>query len=208
VWREVARVVAYRRQSEPEWFQVRDDLDRAVSVLEPIIKRPSAWEGDVVITGEDSGPGGKSFTCQIRVQRDLARTSARWATLLQELLHSFSAHRTPDASLDYPGYEEGVAEQLARLMRPRVLSILQENIPASIFVDRDRFHLYNEYTGALEGMRQILGDEEPLHFYLSLLEQPLEERWAYLRELALSHSVLDDASSNRRWLEWEKVLQR
>src|SRR5262249_13019193 len=89
-YRAIAREVAQRRTSEPEWFQVRDELDRITSILETETGCPSQWNRQIEITSYPAAPGAKSFHCLIRIRQDIASSESRWATLLQEVLHALS----------------------------------------------------------------------------------------------------------------------
>ena len=107
-----------------------------------------------------------------------------------------------------PGWEEGVVEQLQRLLRPALLFNIGIRIEEDLFLAEERNHPYNRYIEALENIRQLLdfGVEDPIGFYISLLDTPIKDRltWvmqqgkllheerqpAFLRTFALSNSTL------------------
>ena len=161
------------------------EISGIIAELERLTRLPSQWNNQVEITMPSNRAfGGKTFGCLIRIRGDIAASEARWPTMIHEALHCFSVGRSADASLRYPGYEEGAVEQLQILWRQEILDALDAQCAAAFLVDRDENSAYSAYTIALEAMRQALGIEEPSAFYLELLATPLEQRWALLHEKA------------------------
>ena len=83
--------------------------------------------------------------------------------MIHEALHCFSVGRSPDASLRYSGYEEGVVERLQMLLREEILDAPGVSLADTYFVDRDANGAYTDYVSALEAMRETL-QAEPLTF--------------------------------------------
>ena len=119
--------------------------------------------------------GAKLWGCDIVINRSLLGQDERWRTLIHELLHSYSVGYS---STDYwasRGWEEGVVEQLQRLLRPEVLRRLHLNIPTTVFEAVQEHPLYNEYVAALEALRVAVG-QEPVAFCLAFLAMPIRDR--------------------------------
>lgn len=186
---------------------IEADLRRIVAELEQLTGLLSLWNQRVEVVLETSAAfGGKTFSCLIRIRADIAASDLRWPTLLHEAFHCFSVERSPDASLNFTGYEEGVVEQLQRLYRQELLDTLGVNIQPDAFVDRDANNAYTHYIDSLEGIRRAIG-EEAKPFYLRLLGTPLEQRWALLRTLGQEIPEWSNAAFRRRWKRWESILQ-
>ena len=73
--------------------------------------------------------GKKRFSCDIQIQEALAKTEARWTTLIHESLHTFSSGYLREDYQAYRGWEEGVVEQLQRLLRFEVFHRLEWQSP-------------------------------------------------------------------------------
>ena len=187
--------------------RIREEMRGVIAELERLTHLPSQWNNQIEITPTSNRAfGGKTFGCLIRIRADIATTEARWLTMIHEALHCFSTERSADASLRYPGYEEGVVESLQIVLRQEILDALTTPIPAPFCVDRDIKSAYTDYRNALEAMREALGLQEPRIFYLELLAAPLEQRWALLHERA-SHSVRwQEPDFRRNWRKWERIL--
>jgi hypothetical protein len=106
----------------------------------------------------------------------------RWRTILHEALHTFTPPLTRAEYRKAVGWEEGIIEQLQRLLRQRVLAIIGITIPEESFAPIERDHHYNGYIQALERVRAALG-QEPEPFY-RLLRTPLPQRYDLLAEAA------------------------
>jgi hypothetical protein len=127
------------------------ELRRIEPVLTEIIGRPSRWS-------------------RLLIGRDL-----RWRTLIHELLHSYSAgYNSPDYDA-YRGWEEGVVEQLQRLLRQAALTRIGVAVTDAVFEDEEASHRYNPFIAALEALRAILGTQAET-FYLDLLAAPIRDR--------------------------------
>lgn len=181
-------------------------VGRIVKEVEGLTGLRSGWNHKVeLIPSSNVAFGGKTFGCLIRLRADLAGTEHGWLTLIHEVLHSFSVGRSPDGSLNYAGYEEGVVESLQRLFRQEVLASLGIVVSPRSFVDRDLNSAYTDYVNALETMRLTLG-REPKGFYTSLLGTPLEQRASLLREQAEQYSLWSEPGFRRGWRKLERVL--
>ncbi len=155
------------------------ELRRIEPVLTEILGRPSRWSGRVELTSDPTVRGAKPYRCDIVINEDLAGQDARWRTLIHELLHSYSAgYNSPDYN-DLPGWEEGVVEQLQRLLRRDVLSRLEVALDEAVFEPNDRRHDYNRFIAALEALRLSL-KEDAGSFYRDLLATPMRDRQAFV----------------------------
>ena len=183
------RVIISRRQNEvlrettsaeKEAFRLRSVSE--VSAIEPIISRitrlPSRWKGEIEI--HDGGDKGtKPFRCNMQLSTSIVGSDARWRTLIHEDLHAHSAGLSNESFVSNRGFEEGVVEQLQRLLRDQIIAELPEYLRAGYDKEEydllDRGHTYNIYIAAYERVRKAMGDE-PEDFYLDLLRQPVEKR--------------------------------
>ena len=95
--------------------------------------------------------------------------------MIHEALHLFSLAYTKQEYMLARGWEEGVVEQLQRLLRQEVFAALKIVVSEEIFTERDVAHEYNRYIRALEGLRELL-ELDAREFYLWLLATPLSER--------------------------------
>ncbi len=119
--------------------------------------------------------GAKPFRCDIVVNAELAERDERWRTLIHEMLHTFSAGYLPLDYISYRGWEEGVVENLQRVLRPTILIELEVAVSGSIFDGAEINHEYAEYVQALDNIRRVIG-KEPKAFYADLLAVPLRDR--------------------------------
>lgn len=188
--------------------RLETSLHAIIAELERTTGLSSQWNGQIeVVSATDRAFGGKTFTCLIRIRSGVAANDLCWPTLLHEVFHCFSVGRNADATLNYPGYEEGVVEQCQRLFRAELLTLLGVEIASASLVDRDANSAYTEYVIALEAMRFALGEAESKTFYLDLLGMPLEQREAFLREQAQQSHHWHKADFRRQWRRWERVLR-
>ena len=67
----------------------------------------------------------------------LAGQDERWMTLLHEVLHSVSVGFARDDYGQGPGWEEGVVEQMQRLLRPQALARLSASVPQAVLAEAD-----------------------------------------------------------------------
>lgn len=137
------------------------------------------WNGVVDLVPDAHFKGKKPFSCAILLAADLASQNVRWRTLIHECLHAFSAGYNPLDFENYPGWEEGVVEQLQRLLRPTLLLEMGLDIDSSVFEEVERTHLYNRYILALESVRLVL-ERDTMDFYLGLLRTPMRDRYSTL----------------------------
>ena len=119
--------------------------------------------------------GKKRPTCDIQLASGLVAQDTRWTTLIHESLHAVSAGYNLTAYQSAPGWEEGVVEQLQRLLRGDILAHIRIAIPSTVLADLDAQHRYNVYIRALEAVRVSRGLPER-QFYLALLATPLADR--------------------------------
>jgi hypothetical protein len=146
----------------------------------------SNWNGLVELVPNANFRGKKPFTCEILIDEALVNEEVRWRTLIHEALHAFSTGYTQIDFMANRGWEEGVVEQLQRIIRASVLSHLGVSVDHALFIAIEEEHAFNIYIDALESIRGVLEIEaEP--FYLSLLKTPIKNRYSSL--IALSRSM-------------------
>ena len=112
------------------------------------------------------------------------REETRWRTLIHEMLHAHSAGYNRVSFESLPGWEEGVVEQLQRLLRPALLSQMGVLAHDALFLDEEQTHPYNRYIAALENMRQFPGfmGKDPTDFYITLLNVPIKDRLVWMMQ--------------------------
>ena len=158
-----------------ESSDIQAKLGQVQQVLLKLLGRPSRWSGLVELTENPYIRGAKPFRCDIVVNVELTRQDERWRTLIHEMLHTFSAGYLTLDYVSFRGWEEGVVENLQRVLRPTILAELGVTVAENIFSVLETDHEYAEYVQALEDIRKSFG-EEPRMFYSSLLAVPLSER--------------------------------
>ena len=119
--------------------------------------------------------GAKPFRCDIVINVELSEQDERWRTLIHEMLHTFSEGYLPLDYVSFRGWEEGVVEQLQRLLRPGILAALGSVVEEKLFAFVEQNHDYSEYVEALEKMRDTLKIES-VAFYMRLLAVPIRDR--------------------------------
>ena len=185
--------------------QVRDELSAITVFLEERLGRRSRWNGEVELSDEAAAFGKARWSGGIIINRALARSELRWRTEIHELLHTFSPGLVISDYLSLPGWEEGVVEQLQRLLRPSILARLAVSVPEDVFAPVEAGHEYNRYITALEKLRVVLNTPYEA-FYQELLATPLKDRpnatiqqgrrlptdqfRGFQREFALAFSIL------------------
>lgn len=159
---------------EPE-TQIRDELASITDVLENILGRRSRWNGEVELSDEAAAFGKARWSGGIILNRALAGSELRWRTEIHEALHLFSVGLTSTTYVELRGWEEGVVEQLQRLLRPDIFRSLNIRVPEAVFLVKEADHRYNRFIRALEELRLFL-DEPSEQFYSHLLGVPLMDR--------------------------------
>lgn len=162
--------------------QVREELERLLSALGKFTGLRSNWNGALEIVPNAAFKGKKPFSCGILIDEALVGQEIRWRTLIHECLHALSVGYVKMEYDEYPGWEEGVVEQLQRLLRPRLFSELGLAVAEDQFRDQETSHLYNGYIAALEEVRQKLEQPE-VPFYISLLSTPIKNRPGFVVSL-------------------------
>jgi len=160
--------------SDPE-AQVRAELEQIMPLVSALTGLPTRWSGVVELVETMEFKGKKRHTCSIQLAVALVAQEARWTTLIHECLHAVSAGYSLNAYQSVPGWEEGVVEQLQRMLRDTILTRIGVVIPKAVLVALDADHRYNVYIRALEKVRSSRGISE-MQFYLSLLATPLADR--------------------------------
>lgn len=155
--------------------QIQNELERIVSIVSELTGLPSRWSGRVEIVPDANFKGKKRFGCDIQINAAWATQEARWATSIHEALHCVSAGYVASDYRDWPGWEEGVVEQLQRQLRPTILARLSVHVAEDIFESIQAYHRYNEYIAYLEDIRRSLTLEERT-FYSDLLRTPIRRR--------------------------------
>lgn len=104
--------------SDASHDQIWQELKQIQQVLVGMLGRPSRWSGIVELTEDPYIRGAKPFRCDIIINAELSEKDLRWRTLIHEMLHTFSAGYQPLDYASFRGWEEGIVEQLQRVLRP------------------------------------------------------------------------------------------
>lgn len=129
--------------------QVRAELEQIMPLVSALTGLPARWSGMVELVDTPEFKGKKRFSCDIQIQASLARQDARWSTLIQESLHAHSVGYNGSDYRLYRGWEEGVVEQLQRLLRPQILSrllvaVAEADLLEADLLEADRQHPFND----------------------------------------------------------------
>ncbi len=158
------------------------NLRQTVQALEDILGRPSRWNGEALLESGLFFAGAARYNGSIGVSEKIfADLNLRWRTLIHEALHTFSPQYTHMTYLNTIGWEEGVVEQMQRLLRPAVLTALQIEVSEKAVNAVEQAHPYNKYIAVLEDLRLRLG-EDPQRFYRTLLATPLTDRATLMKQ--------------------------
>ncbi len=189
-----------------EEARVQQEISAVVDALSELTGLSSRWNGDVELSQDTRIFGRKPFSCRIVLNQQLADNPIRWRTVIHEALHSFSAgYNSQDYQL-WRGWEEGVVEQLQRLLRPSVLNRLDIRVNEATFQEAEVDYVFNRYIVELEHLREATGTTSLRTFYLNLLstkikdragfilssrfQLPREEQAAFVRLFSTANSVL------------------
>ena len=175
--------------------RIQAELEQIRLILVNLLGRASRWSGLVLITDDPNIRGAKPFRCDIVINAGLVGRAERWRTLIHEMLHTFSEGYYPLDYMAFRGWEEGVVEQLQRILRPVVLTELGVKVDEAVFAAVETGHEYAEYVQALEEIRQVLNEEAVL-FYSRLLIVPIRER----RQLVFEQGMALPATARRAFL--------
>jgi hypothetical protein len=118
--------------------QIRGELERLQPLVEEITGLRSRWNGAVELVPTPGYRGAKRFSCAIVLDASLVGDDTRWRTSIHELLHSVSAGYVPSDYRSLRGWEEGVVEQLQRLIRPSLLARVGVVVPEEVLGLRKR----------------------------------------------------------------------
>jgi hypothetical protein len=158
------------------------NLRQIIQVLEDILGRPSRWNGKAYLARTISFGGAAHYDGSISVSELVyGEPNLRWRTMIHEAIHTFSPPYTRPEYNAAQGWEEGVVEQMQRLLRPQVLAALGVMVQAEVLANAEADHQYNAYIVLLEDLRLHLRDA-PVGFYRTLLSTPLPERATVLRQ--------------------------
>jgi hypothetical protein len=158
--------------------QAEADLSRVIQEIVSLTGLPARWNGSVAVRGMDFAHSGQKHSlCLITLREDtLTSWEQRWTTMIHEGLHSvsgtFSAKRLDPTQ---NRWEEGVAEQVQRLIRDDVLQTLGVSLDAEVIRGLDARHRYNQHIRSLEIYR-VAARRQPRDFYLELLRSTPIER--------------------------------
>ena len=187
--------------------KITEEIAAITDWLQASLGRPSRWNGEVELSDDADNYGKALWSGHISLGRQIAQNDLRWRTMIHEALHLFSAGLTPMTYLELRGWEEGVVEQLQRLLRRDILYSLQVSVPVDMFLSAEKHHRYNGFVSAFEDMREFLG-EPSAEFYLNLLATPLKERPAEMMAASTRLSAEDSITFRRVFALSFSILRR
>lgn len=155
--------------------QITEEVAAITDFLEQRLSRRSRWNGEVKLTSASDNYGQALWSGSISIDHTVAQTDLRWRTLIHEALHHFSTGLTPTTYFELPGWEEGVVEQLQRVLRDEILLSVGISFALPIFETIENSHKVNKYIEVLEPLRTALREPTP-GFYEVLLASPLKNR--------------------------------
>jgi hypothetical protein len=164
--------------------RITDEFRNIIEALSILTGRPSQWSGRLFLNAGMEARGTKPYNCDIWLRADLATSDERWRTLIHEALHSLSEGYNPIDYMAHRGWEEGVVEQLQRLLREDVLTHLNLRVDGACFELIEKEHAFNHYIAALESLRATLGADKRA-FYLDLLSEPIRDRYGSIMQNAM-----------------------
>jgi hypothetical protein len=182
------------------------EFGRIVVVLAELTGLPSNWSGRLELVPGAEFKGRKPFSCDVYVDEALAGLPQRWSTLIHEALHTLSAGYAPADYRSFPGWEEGVVEQLQRLLRPTVLGRMGVEVDAALFEQDEAQHFYNAYIEALESLRTFLGSPAT-SFYIDLLGTLIRERPGFVLRIGNQRGGKRRSEFVRRFSVADAVLK-
>ena len=188
--------------------ELQENIRQIVQVLEGILGRRSRWNGEAVLENGLFFAGAARYSGSIGISEVIfADPDLCWRTLIHEALHMFSPQYTHLTYLNARGWEEGVVEQMQRLLRPTILIHLGVTVSEKANAAVEQAHPYNKYIAVLEDLRLRLG-EEPEGFYSALLATPLPERAMRLKQSSILLDVFDRQEFSAFLLKAIFVLNR
>jgi len=183
--------------------ELEHDLRQIIQVLEDVLGRPSRWNGRTRLARSLSFGGAAHYDGSVSISEyanvDL---DLRWRTMIHEALHTFSPQYSHPQYIAARGWEEGVVEQMQRLLRSQVLAALRVSVDKAVIAAAEAAHSYNVYITALEDLRDRLGDS-PMSFYRLLLATPLPERALVLKRSSI---LLADQERQAFLTAWLKAV--
>ena len=188
--------------------ELQPNLRQTIQVLEDILGRPSRWNGEAHLVRSLSFGGAAHYDGSISISESVvADPDLRWRTVIHEALHTFSPQYSHPQYIAARGWEEGVVEQMQRLLRPQIVAALQVSINEVVVAEAEVNHSYNVYITALEDLRERLGDA-PMSFYRLLLTTPLPERPLLLKSSSILLADQERQAFLTAWLKAVLVFSR
>lgn len=161
--------------------QIREELRLIEPVVSELLALESQWNGEVVLSVLGYARGRKDFSCFIEIDVAVANTEARWRTLIHEMIHAHSVGLATESYRRFRGWEEGIVENLQRLLRGEALRRIGASLSESVFEQDERTFPFNDYVTAIDMLwRYLAGQnlvpEDAAQFYRELLHLPLKDR--------------------------------
>jgi hypothetical protein len=158
-------------------------LGEVTRILQGRLRLTTRWSGRVRLVSLEVPFYGRMLPngdVELRIDR-WRDVDLRWRTLIHEALHGLSPGFSTFTYQHAPGWEEGVVEQLTRLLLAPVVETLSLAVDAETVASVEREHFLNPYVQALEQVRARLGMMEE-EFYSRLLAEPLNSRVRLIAE--------------------------
>lgn len=187
----------YRGPREGEEPEVTEQIKMTQPAVEKATGRESRWTGTLTLDPAATFSGKVDYNMNMTLSTGiLDEQHYKWRTIIHELLHTISPQFSRMEFDNNPGWEEGVVEQMQRMIRQSVLRDVGVAIPEEDFAERDTTHRYNAYISALEVLRDILKlDRE--NFYPILLSIPLRDRRTWVMEQIDALPVVSQIATKR-----------
>ena len=142
---------------------------RIARPLQQYTQTVNNWNGTIEFQPSPGSAGTKEWTCSISIDPGILNNPPElWPILNHEMLHALSTGLTPQAYVDFRGWEEGVVEMLQRIYGPKALQQIGEQPYVGSWA-------YNHYIAELESLRIFL-KRSARSYYLKLIRTPLADR--------------------------------
>lgn len=186
--------VQVRVARDPVYAAWLDRLEQVAGLLRVMgfdvhAESVAGWFGDLEFTDEPSFYAAYhrgQQTILINPKNITPGDPRSFHIVVHEMLHAYSVKQR-GYSMSAIGFEEGVVEQVARMLRPELakqLGIEPESEELRRWLER---HPYNRYVQYLEEMRKLTG-RTPEEFYFALLRRSADLRYYDIEEWAVKRT--------------------
>jgi hypothetical protein len=132
---------------DSEHAQLQSETEQVIRIVSELTGLTSRWGGAVRLVNGSGFLARKSWSCEIDVDRNIANRDERWPTIVHEAMHSVSVGLTREAYVRLRGWEEGLAENLQRLLLPQIAKALTLELDSATLDKRSANHIFYPSPG-------------------------------------------------------------